>query len=60
MADNISVAVKGNTLTLTIDLTKDFGKSKTGKTNTVASSGGFKPVPEHDTISFSLNVNKKG
>jgi len=57
--DNINVAVKGNTLTLTVDLTKDSGRSKTGKTITVASSSGFAPVPDHQGIAFSLNVNKK-
>ncbi len=56
---NVVATVKGNMLTLTIDLTKNFGPSKSGKTVTVATSNGFQKVPTTDDISFSLNVNKK-
>ena len=36
MNENVKVEVKGNKAVLTIDLTKDLGASKTGKTNLIA------------------------
>jgi hypothetical protein len=49
----------GNKLTLTIDLTKDFGRSASGKTTIVASSEGNKSCPGDETIKIGLNVFKK-
>lgn len=57
--ENIKVEVKGNILTLTVDLTKEFGQSKSGKTTIIASSGGNAPVPDKHGIQFGLNVFKK-
>ena len=37
---NLEMFIEGNTLTMRIDLTKDFGLSPSGKTYCVASSGG--------------------
>jgi len=59
MSKNILVFVKDHTLTIVVDLTKTFGKSKTGKSTTVALSEGFLTVENHPGIAFSLNVNKK-
>lgn len=55
---NVKMAIKGSMLTLTIDMKQDFGVSKTGKTLTVASTGGFQPVPYNEGgKSYSLNLN---
>jgi len=43
---NIEMKVDGNILTITVDLTKDFGPSSSG-------------VPGHDAVKVGLNVFKK-
>lgn len=58
---NIKADIKGNILTLEIDLEQDFGPSSTGKTQVVASSEGpIKLGPPHEGIQYNLNVNRKG
>lgn len=52
-------SVTGNILTLQIPLDGDYGPSSSGKTDTVASTGGFCKVPGSDDVSFSVNVCKK-
>lgn len=42
--ENIAVAVKDKKMTVTVDLAKEFGPSKTGKTIIVANSHGFQPI----------------
>lgn len=56
---NIVAVVKGNTLTLTVDLTKEFGRSQSGKTTIVASTNGNQAVPGFDDVKYGLNVYKK-
>ncbi len=59
---NIVSKVTGNTLTITVDLSKDFGKTKSGRAITVASTDGWAPVKADDKgriISFNLNCCKK-
>ena len=38
---NIKKSRDGKTLTITVDLTEDYGPSKSGKTHICASTGGF-------------------
>ncbi len=57
--ENVEYKVKDGKLIITVDLTKDFGPSKSGKTLTVASSGGFQKIEGANNIAFALNVNKK-
>lgn len=53
---NIEAKVEGSILTLTIDLSKNFGASKSGKTNIVASShGNFEPQG-HPNVRVGVNV----
>ena len=54
---NVTFEVVKDQLIITVDLNGDFGKSKTGKTTIVASTGGF--VSANDEVSFGLNVVKK-
>jgi len=52
---NMEMTVEGNTLIIKVDLSKDFGPSKSGKTIIVASSEGNVPVPEREE-KIGLNI----
>lgn len=41
---NVEIEVDGKQMVITIDLTKDFGLSKSGKTTIVATSGGNQTI----------------
>lgn len=56
---NIEMSVDGNTLTIKVDLTKEFGPSSSGKTIIVASTEGNQSVPGKEAIKIGLNVYKK-
>jgi len=55
---NIKMQVTGNTLTITIDLTQDFGPSSSGKTTIVASTAGSVSIPGHEAIKIGINAFK--
>ncbi len=55
---NIEMKVEGNVLTLKIDLTKDFGRSASGKTIMIATTEGNQPVPGSPAV-LGLNLYKK-
>ena len=57
LGTNVKADVKGNELTIKVDLSQNFGLSPSGKTYTVGTSHGFKNVTKD--IAISLNVNKK-
>lgn len=52
---NVVMEVKDNLLIITVDLTKSFGRSKSGKTTIVASTDGN--VTEGE-VKIGLNVYK--
>jgi len=54
---NVEWEIKGDKLIIEIDLTKDFGLSKSGKTITIASTRGNQQVEGTDAI-IGLNVYK--
>ena len=54
---NVEMVVKDNVLTITVDLSKDFGPSKSGKTTIIASTEGNQKVPESD-VKIGLNIYK--
>ena len=54
---NITIETKGSTLTLTIDLGKTQGPSKSGKSIVVATSAGNKEIAPG--IFMGLNIYKK-
>ena len=56
---NIDMAVEGSTLTIRVDLAKEFGESKSGKSITVASTEGNVSVPGHEEIKIGLNIYRK-
>ncbi len=64
--DNVQIEVKDNKAVITIDLNKDFGPSKSGKTIVVATTRGNVPIPGAETIQLGLiainiqrRINKK-
>ena len=56
---NCDMKVTGNILTITVDISKDFGKSSSGKSIIIGSTEGNVSVPEHDEIKIGLNIYKK-
>ena len=56
--DNVQIEVQDNKAVITIDLTKDFGPSKSGKTIVVATTRGNVPIPGSDTIKIGINCYK--
>ncbi len=55
--DNVKWEVKDNKLIIEIDLTKEFGLSKSGKTITIASTRGNQEIEGTDAV-IGLNVYK--
>jgi hypothetical protein len=55
---NVEMKVDGQKLIITVDLTKEFGKSSSGKTTIVATTAGNVSVPGHDDIKIGLNCYK--
>ena len=55
---NVQMAVVGNILTITVDLTKEFGPSSSGKTIIIASTEGNIAVPEREE-KIGLNVYRR-
>ena len=56
---NIIVTVKGNKMTLEIDLTKRLGNSASGKNVLIASTGGNQALASHPGVAFGVNVYTK-
>lgn len=54
--ENVHMTVNGNTLTITVDLSKRGEPSKSGKTTGIASTKGNVSVPGHSDIKIGLNV----
>jgi hypothetical protein len=50
--------IEANILTITVDLTKEFGPSSSGKTIIIASTEGNVAIPERDE-KVGLNVYRK-
>lgn len=55
---NVEMLVQGNLLIVKIDLSKDLGPSKSGKTNIVATTSGNVEVPEYDDYRVGINCYK--
>lgn len=52
------MSVNGNILTITVDLSKEFGPSSSGKTIIIASTEGNARIPEREEM-VGLNVYRK-
>jgi len=53
---NIETEVKGDMLVITVDLSKEFGSSSSGKSIIIASSEGNKPIAGKPGIMMGVNV----
>ena len=56
---NVKMTVKGQTLTIEIDLSKRLGPSKSGKTTVIATTSGNVDVPQHRDIKIGINCYTK-
>ena len=56
---NVEMKLEGKNLVITVDITRDFGESKSGKSITIASTEGNVSIPEHDEIKIGLNIYRK-
>ncbi len=56
---NVEISVQGNVLTITVDLTKEFGPSSSGKTIIIASTEGNFRLPEREEVVGSNVYRKK-
>jgi hypothetical protein len=55
---NVDLSIEGNILTIKVDLTKEFGKSSSGKSILIASSEGNYAIPGREE-KVGLNVYRK-
>ncbi len=55
---NVELSVNGDILTITVDLSQDFGPSSSGKTVIIATTEGNVRLPDRDE-SVGLNVYRK-
>jgi len=59
MAKNCDFKVEGTKLTITVDLSKDFGPSSSGKSIVIASTEGNISIPGKEEIKIGLNIYTK-
>ena len=55
---NVEISVSGNIMTVKVDLTKTFGRSKSGKTEIIATTEGNVSVDGSGKIKMGLNIYK--
>ena len=56
---NVDAKVVSNKLVLTVDLSKDFGPSHSGKTTVIGTTEGFVKIEGKEGYAFGLNVVRK-
>ena len=58
---NVKYTIEGDEIVIRCKLTEEHGDSKSGKTITVAATGGSKlfVAPNGDNLMLQVNVNKK-
>ena len=59
MAKNIKTSIEGNILTITVDISKSFGPSASGKNIIIASSEGNVSVDDTDDVKMGINIYRK-
>lgn len=55
---NVQIVRKGNIVTLTIDVSKSYGPSKSGKTEMIASTQGNVRIEGSEGLSLGVNLWK--
>lgn len=53
---NVELKVTGDKLVITVDLSKSFGLSSSGKSTTVATTAGNVSVPGREEVKVGLNI----
>jgi hypothetical protein len=56
---NCEMKLDGNILTITVDISKEFGTSSSGKSIIIGSTEGNVAIPEKENIKIGLNVYRK-
>lgn len=56
---NCEMKLDGNILTITVDISKEFGTSSSGKSIIIGSTEGNISIPEKEDIKIGLNVYRK-
>jgi hypothetical protein len=56
---NCDIKVEGDILTITVDLSKEFGKSSSGKSIIIGTTEGNFPLPDREGVRVGVNVYKK-
>ena len=56
---NCEMKLNGNILTITVDISKEFGKSASGKSIIISSTEGNVSIPENEDIKIGLNIYRK-
>ena len=56
---NVVMKVEGNMLTITVDLSKEFGLSSSGKTTIIATTEGNVSIEGAEEKKIGLNIYKK-
>lgn len=57
---NVEIATSGSKIVITIDTSKEFGPSASGKTIIIASTEGNQPIPVNGKlVTLGLNVYRK-
>ena len=55
---NVECKINGDVLTITVDLSKTQGRSKSGKTEIIATTSGNKPLEHSSGAILGLNIYK--
>ena len=55
---NVDMKIEGSKLVITVDLSKDYGPSKSGKTIIIATTGGNVSLPGNEAVKVGLNIYK--
>ena len=56
---NVDMKLNGNILTITVDLSKEFGLSSSGKSLIIASTEGNVSVEGKEEVKVGLNIYRK-
>jgi hypothetical protein len=56
---NMEMKLEGTRLTITVDISREFGMSTSGKSLIIASSEGNISIPGKEEVKIGLNVYKK-
>jgi len=54
--ENIEFEVQGDQLVIVVDLSQEQGKSASGKSMIIATTGGNISVPGHEDVKIGLNI----